>query len=320
MYPSKIIYKTSLKSSSVPITKFIKLLQKVFPNSNWNKKIFSWKHFDNPFGYSIFVWAILENKIVGFRSLWKMKLTINGKSVLAYQPCDTAVLPEYRGRGIFTEMTKIGREIVLSKGGQFLFNFPTQMSLGGYLKLGWKSKSAISRYIHIAKPLSVSKKSLFDRWWRSDRNIIVPKNIVKPKDFDNKNLYHHNAKLLNLKISKKYLIWRFCKKPNFTYGIVSEDKNQIIYRVILRSKVKIVELVVWTQSANNKIEKKLINKIINSEQPEMITFVMTNNKPILFLNKFFFKTLSKLNFIAYDNSNNSISEKIVFQPILYDTI
>ena len=45
--------------------------------------------------------------------------------ILSYQPCDTAVLKEFRGRGIFTKMSLIALE---KTKGAFIYNYPNENS------------------------------------------------------------------------------------------------------------------------------------------------------------------------------------------------
>lgn len=71
------------------------------------------------------------DKMVGIRAFWRNDIGNH----LCYQPCDTAVLEEYRGRGIFTKSSLIALE---NTRGAFIYNFPNQNSLPGNLKLGWE--------------------------------------------------------------------------------------------------------------------------------------------------------------------------------------
>ena len=104
------------------------------------------------------------------------------------------------------------------------------------------------------------------------------------------------------------------------YGIVTEGKDQILYRVVKKGSIKTIELVLWTQYEFNNLEKKLIDKIVKLELPDMITIVASSESFILPSTKNFFKAPSQLNFVASDYSDNQILSKLIFRPILYDTV
>jgi len=119
---------------------FLYLFNLVF-NLNYNMKWFNWKYLDNIYGDSYIVLVYHRDRIIGIRSFWRNDID----GLLSYQPCDTAVLSEYRGRGIFSQMSKIALKEL---EGSFIYNFPNENSLPGNLKLGWK----IHKEYHI-KPI-----------------------------------------------------------------------------------------------------------------------------------------------------------------------
>lgn len=315
-----IIYKINTNSLDLPITEFVKFLQKIYPSSGWNEEFFRWKHFENPCGVSILVWAISNDEIVGFRAMWKMNLKKDEEIILAYQPCDTAVLKEYRGRGIFSKMTKIARKKALEEGSDIIFNFPTPLSLGGYLKLGWNSQPKICRYISVEKPIDVFLKSFKNKWWTSPFIIEMPRARINSKNLDYDLWQNKKKGSMILNLYQKFLYWRLCLNPKIIYGLIKVADQQLIYRVGYRGKIKVVELVAWTKRTLDKLDKKLIKKINHLEKPEIISVVSSDNGLIFSFNKFFIKAPSKLNFISYNNVNKDDVKSIFFEPILYDTI
>lgn len=97
--------------------------------------IFSIEEFENKFikniyGPSVHVFVYDDKKLIAIRSLWRNDL----KETIAYQPCDTAVLINYRGGGIFKIMTEKALEYV---GDSMIYNFPNDNSRRLYLKNGW---------------------------------------------------------------------------------------------------------------------------------------------------------------------------------------
>ncbi|NMB26680.1 MAG: GNAT family N-acetyltransferase [Tissierellia bacterium] len=142
-----ITYECKLSSNLTQGEKdsFISVFNRVF-NLDYNMDWFNWKYMDNIYGDSYLVLAYDGNKLVGIRSFWRND--INGH--LSYQPCDTAVLKEYRGRGIFSKMSLIALEKIKDA---FIYNFPNENSLPGNLKLGWK----VNKYCYLKPVLSRTK-------------------------------------------------------------------------------------------------------------------------------------------------------------------
>jgi len=110
---------------------FIKVQNEVF-NSNFNEKKFHRKYIKNIYGPSIIVLAYKEKCCVGARAFWRNDIN----DLKAYQPCDTGVLSEYRGYGIFKKMTYGALELI--DDNTLIYNFPNDNSYSGYLKMGWK--------------------------------------------------------------------------------------------------------------------------------------------------------------------------------------
>lgn len=89
------------------------------------------KYYDNLYGQSILVVVYDSDEPVAARALWRND--IEGRE--AYQPADTCVMENYRGKGIFSEMTR--RSMELLPPNVIIYNFPNQYSYPGYLKMGW---------------------------------------------------------------------------------------------------------------------------------------------------------------------------------------
>ena len=113
------------------IDDFISVQQQVF-NNKYNRLIFERKFLNNIYGKSLIVLAYHENKCVGARAFWRNDIG----NYTAYQPCDTAVLEEYRGLRLFSKMTNVALERI--EKDALIYNFPNNNSLPGYLK--WDGK------------------------------------------------------------------------------------------------------------------------------------------------------------------------------------
>ena len=95
------------------------------------RELFRHQYIDNPYGASVLVVVYLDGKPVAARGMWRNDL--QGKE--AYQPGRTCVLPECRGKGVFTEMTQ--RAVGIIPDDAIIYNFPNPNSYPGYIKMGW---------------------------------------------------------------------------------------------------------------------------------------------------------------------------------------
>lgn len=134
-----IIYKCKLSSQLTDLEKdsFINIFNRVF-HEGFDQDWFNWKYIDNIYGDSYIVLAYSKDDAIGARAFWRND--IDGQ--LCYQPCDTAVVEEFRGRGIFSKMTLAALE---DTKGSYIYNYPNENSRPGYLKLGWK----VNKYFYL---------------------------------------------------------------------------------------------------------------------------------------------------------------------------
>lgn len=105
-------------------------VHKTIFNSDLRRNEFYIKYKNNIYGSSVHVLVYDSDSLVAIRSLWRND--IFGEK--AYQPCDTGVLPTYRGKGLFYKMTKPAIDMV---GDVLIYNFPNDNSRELYLNNGW---------------------------------------------------------------------------------------------------------------------------------------------------------------------------------------
>jgi GNAT superfamily N-acetyltransferase len=103
-----------------------------------DEQLFHWKHRENPFGRSPAWVAQAGEQLVGFRTLMRWEFVGQGRVVRAVRAVDTVTAPEYRGRGIFSLLTKTAVAQMEAEGVDLVFNTPNDQSRPGYLKLGWQ--------------------------------------------------------------------------------------------------------------------------------------------------------------------------------------
>jgi len=217
--------------SEKDIEQIIDLNQRVFSQQEHfdiirDEKWFRWKNIDSPFGKSIVIVAENEDgEIVGSRVFWPWKFRIRTSEVLAYQPADTVVDPEYQGRNLFYEMTKKAIDISVEKNCAFLFNFPNHNSIRGYLNLGWFFLGKLVWYVKLKNPkyiLSMNKKA---------ENIHELGNYKLTEDAIEKIKFRTGFDgYIKTARSLEFARWRYLDHPLFTYGVVNftDEKRSIL--------------------------------------------------------------------------------------------
>lgn len=113
------------QSNSSDLLEIIQVLKQSLGESLMPKSIefWQWKHEQNPFGKSPVLLAETEGKIVGIRAFLPWRWEGEDKEWSSLRAVDTAVLPEFQGKGIFSKLT---REMLAdcAKEGYHLYSTP----------------------------------------------------------------------------------------------------------------------------------------------------------------------------------------------------
>ncbi|MFM8973478.1 MAG: GNAT family N-acetyltransferase [Actinomycetota bacterium] len=114
---------------------------------------FTWKHRTNPLGPSPEWVAEVDGRIAGFRTFLRWEFEdATGRRHRAVRAVDTATHPDFRGRGIFRDLTLGAVAAMTADGIDFVFNTPNDQSRPGYLKMGWH---AVGRLPTAVRPTGV---------------------------------------------------------------------------------------------------------------------------------------------------------------------
>lgn len=128
------------KSTESDIPRIIQLLkaslgESLIPKS---EELWNWKHVSNPFGKSPVLIAEENEELVGVRAFMNWKYKHDGNILQACRAVDTAVHPDFQGKGIFSKLTQKLLNQVKAEGIDLIYNTPNSTSTPGYLKLGWE--------------------------------------------------------------------------------------------------------------------------------------------------------------------------------------
>lgn len=189
----------------------------VFKN-DYNTLLFKKKYIDNIYGNSVLSVVYIDGAPSAARALWRND--IEGRE--AYQPGDTCVLDICRGKGIFSEMTRL--TVSMLKPEAIIYNFPNSNSFPGYIKMGWR---LVCEY-HLVLLLSnknYKKEHVLDldetyaNWWLSG-----------------------NPQIRYIKRGNAYYIVRKYPRP-YCYKVISKVNEDIAFKF---KKIKGLALIFYS--------------------------------------------------------------------------
>lgn len=122
------------------------------------------KFVDNIYGPSLITVAYVDGVAAGTDVMWRNDLD----SVKAFQTVDTCVLEQFRGMGLFKNMTYF--ELELLGKDMPVYGFPNVNSYPGYVKMGWQVE-------HLYKTVCLSPDNAdvedgYAAWWLKAQNGI----------------------------------------------------------------------------------------------------------------------------------------------------
>lgn len=114
--------------------------------ARWEKK-----HYNNPIEQSTIFAAVDDGTIVGLNAFLPCNYRYNNRTIQAIQSCDSAVLNEYRGQGIWSSIMRSAMKYFMDNSQKdIIIGFPNyKNSYQGFLKLGWKHVCNMNNYLMV---------------------------------------------------------------------------------------------------------------------------------------------------------------------------
>src|SRR4030095_10457568 len=82
-----------------------------------------------------------------YYGVFPCRALVRGNVYLTAQSGDTMTHPNHRGKGLFVKLAKMTYELAKENGIKFVFGFPNDNSLPGFVKkLGWKCDENLNVY------------------------------------------------------------------------------------------------------------------------------------------------------------------------------
>jgi N-acetylglutamate synthase-like GNAT family acetyltransferase len=226
-----------------------------------------WKHLKNPFGPSKVLLAESDGQLIGVRAMMQWKWQQENQFFSTLRAVDTAIHPDFQGKGIFSVLTQKMVDRSNIDGVDFIFNTPNEKSLLGYLKLGWVSLGKLSVGFSYFNPLFITHQ----------QRIILGTNLDKIDSLCNRwNVIHQKNTPLFTPKSLDYLKWRYFDNPIIKYHIYADEN--IFLALYCRKKKQIHELriaeIICVDSSKgvSKKVKNLIRHYADELKANLITF------------------------------------------------
>lgn len=240
----------------------------------WN-----WKYLDSAFGEAVLHVIEQDNEILAFGTLWPFEFNYKGQLLRAFQPCDTIVSKKARGKGLFRKLNEARKQYAKNVNADFIFNFPNENSLPGYLKMGWSFVDKLTWQVKVLKPLQVLKNSKSNaqsvRIEVQEKYLLDINQIQKAltNNVESKNLFELNT-------TCPYYEYRYKNHPSRDYGLIEyvENGETAIAIFTLMQKKELKEMVVMEVIASKKTYLGLINKVVKEAKFMGIGYIAMVNQ------------------------------------------
>lgn len=243
------------RASSEDIPGIISLLKSSLGESLLPKSVefWNWKHLQNPFGESPVLLACEADEIIGVRAFLRWEYREGNQKYQALRAVDTAVHPNYQGKGLFTKLTTQLIDEVKKEGFDLIFNTPNEKSLPGYLKMGWEKWGKLPLKVKLKVP-NKSEKASKTKDWEEIAGLIARLENSTPW-----------TEGVRTSLVTGYIHWRYRDCPIVDYQFASDGETFLmIYRMKEGKKgmeLRIVDL--FHHSGFGKKQRELLRKEFN---------------------------------------------------------
>jgi GNAT superfamily N-acetyltransferase len=193
------------------------------------RELFTWKHFDNPFGRSLLLVAEGEGRIAGLRAFMRWDLaTPEGEVLRCVRAVDTATHPDFQRLGIFRRLTLAALEEATAAGIDMVFNTPNPKSGAGYLSMGWVEVGDLGVMV-------APGRGLISAMAAPDVLPDVGDYLIDPSPAVDLTASDRPAQGLRTPRTPDYLAWRFNAHPTARYYRIDARSSTAVVRPNVRS-------------------------------------------------------------------------------------
>ncbi len=247
------------KANSSDLPSIINLLkaslgESLIPKS---EELWNWKHVANPFGQSPVLIAEDNGMICGVRVFLRWEFCLGKKTIRASRAVDTAIHPDYQGKGLFKSLTLSLISELKEEGVELIYNTPNSQSTPGYLKMGWEKWGKLPLKMHFNFSVGKSKSQSQVSDWRSISNLIQK---IEQTQLD--------SDLIITNLVSGYIHWRYITCPLFPYHFISDGETYLLIYRIKEGKIgrelRVVDFFQLSVFGQN--EKKQLNARLKTIQ------------------------------------------------------
>lgn len=183
-----------------------------------NANFWRWKFERNPHGQARIYVSDDGARIAGCYVLNPVLLRVGEATIRSAQAVDAAVSPDYRGRGVFTDLVQTAVKDAAEAGIRLIFTFPNQGSFGGQLRVGFK-------------PHMVLPKAHRPLLWPLKRRRVAGLTLGEVNSFDSRfDVFNRGSdQEVSVQRDPEYLQWRYCQHPTQTYETLTCERDGEIY-------------------------------------------------------------------------------------------
>ena len=165
---------------------------------------YRWKY-NTPWGSAFIATVRIDQKLVAANAMYPLRIIGGGDSVIGWQSCDTATLPEARGQGLFMKCLRALQEQLSDES--IFFGFPNLNSVRGFDKLGWQSREELLGFTRF---FPGRRLNAFPNICVSDSTLPGYDDLATRVASDNRPMIERSA---------DYLRWRFFQHPLYQYEV-----------------------------------------------------------------------------------------------------
>ena len=183
---------------------------------------YRWKY-NTPWGTAFIATVRKDQKLVAANAMYPLRIIARGNSVMGWQSCDTATLPEARGQGLFMKCLHALQEQLSDES--IFFGFPNLNSVRGFEKLGWQRREELVGFTRF----------LPGRRFNAFPNICASDSTLPSYDDLATRVANNDRPMIER--SAAYLQWRFFRHPLYQYEVFALSAAQGIHGYIALREV-----------------------------------------------------------------------------------
>lgn len=190
-----------------------------------------WKHDRNPFGRSYGLVAESGGRLVGVRVFLRWSFHAGERELVALRAVDTVTHPDWRGRGLFSRLTReLLAEVeplteVGTTGVGLVFNTPNRRSRPGYLKMGWRVAGRPPLMARCRNPLRHRGRHPGDGRRADLSTLPALAELLAPPKTGEPTPQNRADGWLSTVRSPAYLRWRYGEIPGVEYRILQRHRQ-----------------------------------------------------------------------------------------------